>query len=118
VMTGEWTAGPGELVGLCRRTEACEGSGVSKHGDARTLDVDILVFGELTSLDGGITLPHPRMNRRGFVLVPLREVWPGTIPGLCATADSLLAECPGDGHIIRVTEIPAPGGYWSGTDAR
>jgi 2-amino-4-hydroxy-6-hydroxymethyldihydropteridine diphosphokinase len=117
-MTGEWTADPGELVRLCRRIESDEGSAVSKHRGARSLDVDILFFDGLTSLDGGITLPHPRMHLRGFVLVPLREVWPDTLPGLGATAESLLAECPADGHIIRVTEIPAPGAYWSGTDAR
>jgi 2-amino-4-hydroxy-6-hydroxymethyldihydropteridine diphosphokinase len=42
----------------------------------RTLDVDILCFGELSLDEPDLTIPHPRMWERGFVLVPLREIAP------------------------------------------
>lgn len=43
----------------------------------RSIDIDLLLFDELTSADPFCTLPHPRMLERAFVLVPLREIAPG-----------------------------------------
>lgn len=40
----------------------------------RTLDLDILVFGDLTVSEPGIEIPHPRMMERRFVMIPLAEV--------------------------------------------
>jgi 2-amino-4-hydroxy-6-hydroxymethyldihydropteridine diphosphokinase len=40
----------------------------------RTLDLDILVFGDLTVSEPGLELPHPRMLERGFVMIPLAEL--------------------------------------------
>ncbi len=40
----------------------------------RTLDVDIVIYGDIVSDDEVLTLPHPRMHERGFVLVPLMEL--------------------------------------------
>ena len=41
---------------------------------ARTLDLDILLFGERVVEEAGLTIPHPRMHERGFVLEPLAEI--------------------------------------------
>ena len=41
----------------------------------RTLDIDILLFQDAESDDPELTLPHPRMVKRAFVLVPLADVW-------------------------------------------
>ncbi len=49
----------------------------------RTLDLDILLFGERVINDEDLTVPHPQMRNRGFVLVPLTEIDPDiSIPGL------------------------------------
>jgi 2-amino-4-hydroxy-6-hydroxymethyldihydropteridine diphosphokinase len=40
----------------------------------RTLDLDILVFGDLAVSEPGLELPHPRMLERGFVMIPLAEL--------------------------------------------
>jgi 2-amino-4-hydroxy-6-hydroxymethyldihydropteridine diphosphokinase len=41
----------------------------------RTLDVDILLFQDMRSDDPALTLPHPRLWQRAFVVVPLAELW-------------------------------------------
>jgi len=59
---------------------------------ARTLDLDLLCFGDEVRQDPVLTLPHPRMRERAFVLVPLAEIAPDlVIPGLGKVADLLAA---------------------------
>jgi len=45
----------------------------------RTLDLDILLYGERTVREPGLTIPHPRLLERAFVLVPLAEIAPETV---------------------------------------
>ena len=53
----------------------------------RTLDLDIVLYGESAHHEDGLTLPHPRAHERAFVLAPLLEVWPDAIiPGLGAAS--------------------------------
>lgn len=48
----------------------------------RIIDLDLLLFGDMTCASEFLTLPHPRLLERAFVLVPLRELAPGLIlPG-------------------------------------
>jgi 2-amino-4-hydroxy-6-hydroxymethyldihydropteridine diphosphokinase len=42
----------------------------------RNIDLDLLVFGEEAMETSELSIPHPRMGERAFVLVPLREIWP------------------------------------------
>ena len=46
----------------------------------RTLDLDVLRYGDLTLETPELTLPHPRMLERAFVLVPLAEIAPALVP--------------------------------------
>lgn len=45
----------------------------------RTLDLDIIVYGDRVIDEPGLTVPHPRAKDRAFVMVPLREVWPDVV---------------------------------------
>lgn len=45
----------------------------------RTLDLDILLMGDLTISEPGLEIPHPRLAERAFVLIPLNEIAPQTI---------------------------------------
>ncbi|MDP2825468.1 MAG: 2-amino-4-hydroxy-6-hydroxymethyldihydropteridine diphosphokinase [Sulfuritalea sp.] len=57
----------------------------------RTLDLDLLLYGEMRSADPQLTLPHPRLHERAFVLAPLAEIAPElTIPGRGPVAELLL----------------------------
>lgn len=63
----------------------------------RTLDLDLLVYGDAVIDTPGLTVPHPQLAVRPFVLVPLAEIAPGLeVPGLGRVAD-LCAACPGEG---------------------
>jgi 2-amino-4-hydroxy-6-hydroxymethyldihydropteridine diphosphokinase len=56
--------------------------GDSVRNAPRTLDVDLLLFGRCRIRLRGLTVPHPRMHERAFVLRPLADVWStATIPG-------------------------------------
>lgn len=50
-------------------------SGAIENGP-RTLDLDILLFGDVEISEPGLEIPHPRLEERAFVLVPLREISP------------------------------------------
>jgi len=77
----------------------------------RTLDLDIIAIGEMSGGFGGITLPHPHMHERAFVLAPLVEIAPTwRHPVLGQTALDLLAALPSGGRYQRVSDLgPEPG---------
>ncbi|EIC31367.1 2-amino-4-hydroxy-6-hydroxymethyldihydropteridine diphosphokinase [Methylomicrobium album] len=64
---------------------------------ARTLDLDLLIYGAHRIETGELTVPHPGLGQRAFVLYPLFEIAPAlVIPGLGRIAD-LIVNCPRDG---------------------
>jgi len=64
------------------------------HWGPRTVDVDILLLDDMTLDDPDLTIPHPRLTERAFVLVPLLELRPDlTLPG---TGARPLAQCLAD----------------------
>lgn len=69
----------------------------------RTLDLDILLFGDLQLATGSLVVPHPRAHLRAFVLLPLLELAPECdIPGI-GRAREWLDRC-GDQGIMRIAE--------------
>lgn len=63
----------------------------------RTLDLDMLIVGDLVLHEAGLDLPHPRMAQRAFVLIPLREIAPGLVePRSRATVAALLESLDAD----------------------
>ena len=68
--------GPHELLALAHEIEASAARVRAIRWGPRTLDVDVLLFADTEIDDVDLTIPHPRMWERGFVLAPLRDVAP------------------------------------------
>jgi len=71
---------PRELLQLSRRLEADAGRERTVHHGPRTLDVDVLLVGELQVDEPDLVVPHPRMWERHFVLAPLSDLAPELVP--------------------------------------
>lgn len=67
-------AAPLELLGLAYQVERAYARTRDVRWGPRTLDVDLLVVGDVVSDDPALTLPHPRLHERGFVLTPWTEL--------------------------------------------
>ena len=81
--------------------EARFGRSRSVKNAPRTLDLDLLLYGESRLDEARLTLPHPRMHERAFVLVPLAEIAPECrIPGHGELSE-LLARCCDQG-VVRI----------------
>lgn len=75
------------------------------RNEARVLDLDLLDFGGIRHEDDHITLPHPRMHQRAFVLLPLQDVAPDYVyPGRGSGIAELVAALPSDQIIRRVSD--------------
>jgi len=86
------TLSPANLLARLLAIEAAEGRVRTTPLGPRTLDLDLLVHGDYVGDRAGLTVPHPRLAERRFVLEPLAEIAPDiVVPGLGATAAELLA---------------------------
>jgi 2-amino-4-hydroxy-6-hydroxymethyldihydropteridine diphosphokinase len=62
---------------------------------ARTIDIDILFYGELILSSDKLEIPHPRLQKRKFVLIPLNEIAPDLIhPVIGKSISQILKCCP------------------------
>jgi 2-amino-4-hydroxy-6-hydroxymethyldihydropteridine diphosphokinase len=84
---------PERLLDACKAVEAERGRAfdLPRHSP-RPLDVDLLLLGDLELATDRLTLPHPEVRSRRFVLAPLLELDPGlTLPDGTQLADALAA---------------------------
>ena len=95
VGVGESTWPVRELFAALQAIEAAAGRTRSHAGAPRTLDLDLILAGELIVDEPGLQLPHPRFRDRRFVLEPLAEIEPDLrdpVTGL--TIEALLKKLP------------------------
>lgn len=86
---------PGRLLDQLQLLERGAGRERPYRNAPRTLDLDLLLYGDQVQDDPALTLPHPRMHLRAFVLVPLAELRPElTVPGRGALSELLRALDP------------------------
>ncbi|MBZ0274058.1 2-amino-4-hydroxy-6-hydroxymethyldihydropteridine diphosphokinase, partial [bacterium] len=96
-----------ELLGLLNGIEAAAGRIRKERWADRTLDLDILLYGDRIIQEPGLAIPHPRLAERLFVLAPLADIAPDTVvPGTGKKVAPLLAECADD---ARATVVDVPG---------
>lgn len=79
----ETALSPNALLGACLGIESALGRVRVGYKSPRTVDIDLLLYEGVTMQTGELTLPHPRILYRAFVLVPLRDLYPDCrAPGL------------------------------------
>ena len=101
-------AQPEALLAALHGIEAAAGRVRGAANAARTLDLDLLAMDALIVDTPVLTLPHPRLHQRAFVLAPLCDVAPGWVhPRLGRTASELLA-CVHDKVEILAGSSPLP----------
>ena len=95
--TGETFLTPQALLSVCNEIEAERGRVREVRWGPRTLDLDILLWDDETIDTPTLTVPHPELARRAFVLMPLAEIAPGwVVPGTVGqTVAYLLANVEG-----------------------
>ena len=101
---------PEQLLEACKAVERELGrtAGGLRHGP-RPIDIDVLLLGDLVHHSERLSLPHPEVTSRRFVLVPLLELDPGlATPGGERLADALAAL--GDDQAVRREGPPLPVG--------
>lgn len=67
---------PRALLGACLGIEAALGRVRQFKNGPRLIDIDLLIYEGVTSNDEELILPHPRMGKRAFVLMPLADLFP------------------------------------------
>ena len=81
---------PYELLRALQDIEQAHGRERPYRNAPRTLDLDLLLYGDQQIASESLTVPHPRMHERGFVLAPLAEIAPDlVIPGVGPIHDYL-----------------------------
>ena len=79
----ETNASPALLLGECLGIEAAMGRFRKKRNEPRIIDLDLILYEGFKSESYELTLPHPRILERAFVMAPLLELYPsGRAPGL------------------------------------
>ena len=86
----ETTLAPLALLQILLALEQVNGRTREFQNAPRTLDLDVLLYDELQHHEHGLTVPHPQMHKRAFVLQPLMEIEPNSvIPGIGAAEQAM-----------------------------
>jgi 2-amino-4-hydroxy-6-hydroxymethyldihydropteridine diphosphokinase len=79
VAVGETSRTPRELLAILQQIEHDRGRERPFPGAPRTLDLDLVLFGDVVLEEAGLIVPHPRFRERSFVLEPLAEIAPDLV---------------------------------------
>jgi len=93
---------PPELLVLCQAIEKSMGRIRQKHWGPRIIDIDILFYDDQICRTRNLTIPHPEISKRRFVLVPLADIAPNFVhPIFKKSVKDLLKECA-DPSIVKL----------------
>jgi len=95
--------GPEEVLALAKALELAAGRRRGLRFGPRPLDIDLLLYGDRQSRDPELTLPHPRLAERRFMLEPLAEIAPDLqVPPDGVTVAELLARVSGEPGLEKI----------------
>jgi 2-amino-4-hydroxy-6-hydroxymethyldihydropteridine diphosphokinase len=105
-LTADTTLDAADVLALLHRIEADRERQRVVHWGPRTLDLDLLVHGDVVSDAETLEVPHPRMHQRRFVMVPVCDIAPDLVhPRLGRTMRDLLADLPVElGDLTRLAD--------------
>lgn len=89
--------GPTTLLNAMRRIEDAQGRTREVHWGARTLDLDLLLYDDIVINSESLTIPHPRMAARNFVIYPLHDIAPALRLPDGRTLSELVEQLPRSG---------------------
>ena len=95
-LTARTRLAPLDLLARLQAVETTMGRVRVQRWGPRLIDLDILYYGDVVLNTPELTLPHPEMHNRGFVMIPLAELRPGLLVG-GVRAQDLAARFAGDG---------------------
>lgn len=101
------TLSPDELLDGLFTIEQAHARVRAERWGPRTLDLDLLLHGDAVVATERLTLPHPRLRERAFVLVPFHEIAPGLVLPDGTPLAALVRACPPGG--LWPLDEPAPG---------
>jgi 2-amino-4-hydroxy-6-hydroxymethyldihydropteridine diphosphokinase len=100
----ETSLAPRDLLKELKRIESEVGRSGSERWGPREIDLDILVYDGLVQSDEVVTVPHPDMEHRKFVLVPLREIAADLVhPVNGMTVEEMAAACRDTGRVVKTS---------------
>jgi 2-amino-4-hydroxy-6-hydroxymethyldihydropteridine diphosphokinase len=101
VLCGETALKPHALLAFLKRIERDLGRTAAPRYGPRAIDLDILLYNRLVLTTAELTIPHPRMAERPFVLAPLAEIAPELVPPDWDRSIGALAEVVrGNGDVL------------------
>lgn len=105
------TLAPEALLDALKQIERELGRTTGLRNGPRLIDLDLLLYDDLVLATARLTLPHPRLAERPFVLVPLAEIAPTLrLPGFAQTVSELAAQVHGNGDVLaNIGRLQEPG---------
>lgn len=109
----ETSLDPHELLEVCLEIERQLDRVRTERWGPRTIDLDVLLHGDFLSDHADLTVPHPRMTERAFVMVPLSDIAPQAVINLQSVAD-WASEVDSEG----IESLSRSGDWWLEEEAR
>jgi 2-amino-4-hydroxy-6-hydroxymethyldihydropteridine diphosphokinase len=101
----ETALAPPALLQELKKIEETLGRSKAERWGPREIDLDILIYDGLVLKDEAVTVPHPDLEHRRFVLVPLREIAPDLVhPVNGMTVEEMAAACRDAGRVVRTAD--------------
>ena len=98
---------PEQLLEACQQVERQGKRERIVRWGPRTIDVDILIFGGIEQIEQRLTIPHPRMQERAFVLTPLAEIAPDLL-----LQDRSISDWENSIEGEGIERVPGPADWW------